>query len=407
MKKYFAFIAFFVFLTARAFDVAAIVWPAYQPEPRWAELGIFNHGNGEWQNGYEAKPKFKGHYQPMQPLWGYENEADPVVVARKIDAALAAGINVFVYDWYWYQNRPFLENALNEGFLKAPNNERMGFYLMWANHNVGYLWNNKIANKKAKVPLYDGRVSYDEFTKVLVPRFIAYFKKPNYYQIDGKPVFWFYLPAFFVEGVGGMENAKKALDFFRSEAKKAGFKGVHLQFTYATWMKLPPVPNKGNEKESSWRDFTDYLGADSITCYNWNTLSGFTAAAPDAKDIEYSDYGKRAIAAFDKVAKLTDKDFIPNVTLGWDNNARFPSSVYTKITKNRSPELFEKFLRQAKAWGEKNLKANSRLIVINAWNEWTEGAYFEPDTESGYGYLNACARVFGGVGQATEQCAKK
>ena len=55
------------------YDVAAIVWPAYHPEPRWKELGIFPHGTGEWQNVYEAKPKFAGHKQPIVPMWGYEN----------------------------------------------------------------------------------------------------------------------------------------------------------------------------------------------------------------------------------------------------------------------------------------------------------------------------------------------
>ena len=57
-----------------AYDVAAVVWPAYHPEPRWRELGIFGHGNGEWQNVYEAVPKFEGHNQPLVPLWGYEKE---------------------------------------------------------------------------------------------------------------------------------------------------------------------------------------------------------------------------------------------------------------------------------------------------------------------------------------------
>ena len=71
------------------YDVAAIVWPAYHPAPRWKELGIFKHGNGEWQNVYEAHTKFEGHREPLTPLWGYEREDDPIVVARKIDAALA------------------------------------------------------------------------------------------------------------------------------------------------------------------------------------------------------------------------------------------------------------------------------------------------------------------------------
>ena len=81
---------------AADYDVAAYVWPAYQPEPRWAELGIFKKGIGEWQNVQEAVPKWAGHVQPLKPLWGYENEADPNVVERKIDAAVSHGVNVFL-----------------------------------------------------------------------------------------------------------------------------------------------------------------------------------------------------------------------------------------------------------------------------------------------------------------------
>ena len=97
-----AVVALAICACAAEYDVAAYVWPAYQNEPRWAELGIFAHGNGEWQSVYEARPKREGHNQPLVPLWGYEHDDDPKAVARQIDAALAAGITVFVYDWYWY-----------------------------------------------------------------------------------------------------------------------------------------------------------------------------------------------------------------------------------------------------------------------------------------------------------------
>ena len=150
-------------------DVAAYIWPAYQNEPRWAELGIFKDGCGEWQNVYQARPKRPWHNQPVEPLWGYGRDDDPVEMSRQIDAALAAGINVFIYDWYWYGGRPFLENALNNGFLKAPNNSRMKFYLMWANHDVNGLWDNTIgAEKKGKV-IWNADVGLDEFKKKLVP----------------------------------------------------------------------------------------------------------------------------------------------------------------------------------------------------------------------------------------------
>ena len=75
--------------SAASYDVAAYVWPAYQPEPRWAELDIFGAGKGEWQNVWEATPKWKGHVQPLKPLWGYEDESDPKVVEKKIDAAVS------------------------------------------------------------------------------------------------------------------------------------------------------------------------------------------------------------------------------------------------------------------------------------------------------------------------------
>ncbi len=374
------------------YDVAAIVWPAYQNEPRWKELGIFSHGCGEWQNVYEGKPRFKGHYQPMVPLWGYERDDDPIAMSRQIDAALASGINVFIYDWYWYQGQPFLENALNNGFLKAPNNKRMKFYLMWANHNVGNLWNNKIADKKMKKPHWSGAVSFEEFTNVLVPRFIEYFKKPNYYKIDGKPVFMLYTPKVFIDGVGGIKKAQEAFAYFDKAVKNAGFAGVHIQFNHVGG-EFAPAMSPSNEK-MEWKDFYSYLNVESVTSYNWNPLADFRGARKGEKNIDYELYGDKAVACFDKIRDEIGVQYFPNVTIGWDNNARFPESVSTKITLNKSPEVYEKFLRFCKNWIDKNSNGGAKLIVINAWNEWTEGGYLQPCTKFGYGYLNATARVF-------------
>ena len=380
--------------TGAKIDAAAVIWPAYQNEPRWRELGIFDHGCGEWQNVYEGKPRFEGHYQPMVPYWGYGQDDDPVEVARQIDAALAAGINVFMYDWYWYCGRPFLENALNNGFLKAPNNGRMRFYLMWANHHVTNLWNNKIAKDNWSKPIWRADVDYNEFTKVLVPRWIEYFKKPNYYKIDGKPVFMIYLVNKFVEGVGGVENAKKALEYFRAEAKKAGFAGVHLQIAFYSWQK--PFAVKGDGGKPSWAAFHKYLGVDSATCYNWEPLVAqkFNTYR-SADNIEYEKYGAEALANFDETAAKIGVPLLANVTIGWDNNARYPLSKTTKITTGKSPELYGKFLRQALDWTAKNNPDFPRFVLINAWNEWTEGGYLMPDKKFGYGYLNETAKVLG------------
>jgi len=149
------------------YDVAAYVWPAYQPEPRWAELGIFGAGKGEWQSVWEAVPKWEGHDQPRKPLWGYENEADPKVMEKKIEAAVSHGVNVFIYDWYWYGGRPFLEDALDKGFLGAKNNDKMKFFLMWANHNVIKLWDNTVADKAVTLSIPVANVGKTDGTEVV------------------------------------------------------------------------------------------------------------------------------------------------------------------------------------------------------------------------------------------------
>ncbi len=387
---------------SKGYDVAAYVWPAYHPEPRWKELGIFPHGCGEWQNVYEATPKHSGHKQPIEPLWGYENEANPVAVARKIDAALAAGVNVFIYDWYWYGGRPFLEGALNDGFLNAPNNERMKFYLMWANHDVTKLWDNKVDSKQKNDILWRADVSYDEFVEKLVPRFVGYFKKPNYYKINGKPVFSVYDMKVLIRGMGGCENVKKALVVLEKAAVDAGLKGVHYMvncpITPYTIGKDFPIPN--NPKATA-EEVVKYLGFESFTTYNW-VSERWNAMAKAKPELTYAQWVDICFERNKTIAdRYRDGQFFPHVSIGWDTNPRYPASDYRPKIDKPDPLEFERALRLAKAWADEHTRPDMpKLITLNAWNEWTEGCYLEPSREFGYAYLNAVARVFGDSGQA-------
>lgn len=89
--------------------MAAYIWPAYTGADKRANI-FWPNGIGEWQTIQNAKPKFEGHDWPRKPLWGYVDEADPKVMEQQIAAAVSHGVNVFIYDWYWYDHRPFLEN---------------------------------------------------------------------------------------------------------------------------------------------------------------------------------------------------------------------------------------------------------------------------------------------------------
>lgn len=370
-------------LFANKYDIAAFVWPAYQAEPRWKELGIFSHGTGEWQSVYEAVAKTEGHKQPKIPLWGYERDDDPIAVARQIDAALAAGINVFIYDWYWYKGRPFLENALNNGFLKAPNNGRMKFFIMWANHHVNNYWDNTKSKKSTPQPIWDGRISLDEFKSIAKRSLDMYFKKPNYYTIDGKPVYGIYELDTFVDGVGGAEKAKEAIEYLREICRDAGFKGAHVMVI----ARFPDTIKGGipNVKNPTVKDIAAYLGIDSFTTYNWVHISGDKG--------EYKDWAEKSLNAFDTLSEKVGIPYFANVSVGWDNNARFPKDFLSPMVVNSNPDDYANALEKALKWADSHNPQLPKLITVNSWNEWTEGSYLMPDTDFGYGYLNATRKV--------------
>ena len=121
------------------------------------------------------------------------------------------------------------EDALNKGFLGAANCERMKFYIMYANHNVNRLWDNKIGGNAKNEIVWHAKIS-DSDWRTIVARWInQYFRRPNYYKIKGCPVLMIYSPGDFADW-DGEEVAKERIAYLREETKKAGFPNVHLQF---------------------------------------------------------------------------------------------------------------------------------------------------------------------------------
>jgi hypothetical protein len=106
--------------------VAAYYFPNYHTgDPRNDK----NMGEGwsEWELVKTAQPRFPNHQQPKVPEWGYLDEKDPEVMAKKIEAAVEHGIDCFIFDWYMYEDGPFLNRCIDEGFLKAKNTETIKF----------------------------------------------------------------------------------------------------------------------------------------------------------------------------------------------------------------------------------------------------------------------------------------
>jgi hypothetical protein len=114
---------------------------------------------------------------------------------------------------------------------------------------------------------------------------------------------------------------------------------------------------------------------------------------------KYFKYAQRA-------ASMYGVPYFPNVTMGWDPTPRMPAGQrhdnrgYPNmgVVVNNTPARFEAALAQAKALAAATLPPEQRIVTINAWNEWTEGSYLEPDKENAMAYLEAVGRVFGARG---------
>lgn len=362
--------------TENEYYVAAYIWPSCHDDPL-ARKKLWSEGVGEWEVIKKGNPRYEGHYQPRQPLWGYELDNDPEVVERWIDVAVDHGVNLFVYDWYWYEEGPYLESALNDGFLKARNNGKMQFYIMWANHDVKHnYWNYHRYGDDSSI-LWNAKVDWKNY-KIIVDRVInQYFKQPNYFKIDGEPVFSIFSIDKLKESFGGsLEETRKALDYFRDEVQKAGFPGLHIQWNQGGGSLM------SEEKAREFKKSVDLMGFNSVAMYNMGGM-----------DEDYLVYGANSIKIREQMDKILDVPVFPCVSIGWDDTPRFPAKgKKDTVHYHNTPRSFSTLLSKAKEYADQH-PGQTKLITINAWNEWVEGSYLLPDMLHGFDYLEAVKDV--------------
>ena len=360
--------------------MAAYLYPAYvSDDPRLRPF--WPMGMGEWETVMTMQKRNPGHYWDRRPLWGPINEADPAVMEMEIEQATRHGINVFIFDWYWFDGRPFMETTLTNGFLKAQNREKMKFYLMWANHDVVNTWDTRISRLPENNVIWQGSVDRQEFEKICRRNIELFFSQPEYYKIDGKPVFMIYDVVNFIKGLGGIKEAADAVKWFKQEVKKAGFPGLDLQFT----MWKPNLNYSGFDAGK-----TDKPGNEFVTRLGFTSTSHYQFCHFTNVNDEYNNIMERVRKEWDQIDADFTIPYYPHISIGWDNSPRITQSA---IVRNNTPENFAKALRDARDYADRHPN-QVPLITINSWNEWTETSYLQPDNVYGYGYLEAVKKVF-------------
>jgi len=374
------------------YQIAVYYFPQYHPDPRndaW-------HGAGwtEWELVKRATPRFVGHQQPKVPLWGYLDESHPEVMERKIASAADHGITAFIYDWYWYEDGAFLNRCLEQGHLAARNADRLKFALMWANHN----WIDIHPAKRSSPyqTLVRGAISQKAFSAATEHVIKTYFSHPCYWRVEGGLYFSVYELMTLVRGLGSVAETRKALDDFRVRTRAAGLGELHLNAVVWGNQVLP-----GEETIVDVNDLLARLGFDSITSYVWVhhvPLASFPKTP-------YEQMAERSAGDWERFTAGYKLPYYPNVTMGWDPSPRTVQSdvfdnvgyPFTPVLSGNIPEAFRRSLLEARAFLDKGL-TQPKILTINAWNEWTEGSYLEPDTVYGMGYLEAIRDVFGAPG---------
>lgn len=369
------------------YQIAVYYFPNYHPDKQNEQW----HGKGwtEWELVKHAKSRFPGHQQPKVPLWGYEDESKPELMEKKIAAAADYGISAFIFDWYWYEEGPYLQAGLERGFLNAANNRRLKFAIMWANHD--WLDIHPAPRNRPYNVLRKGSVSPQTFVHATDHVINNYFSHPSYWKVHSGFFFSLYDLGKLIESFGGLKQAAAGLENFRKRVQAAGRGNLHLN---AVIWSLIPLPWEGQGEDNT--QIIKELGFDSVTHYSWLHHQPL----PKFPFTSYAEYRDLAVKDWNRFSKKYKLSYFPNVIMGWDSTPRtIQSDVYNHlgypflpVLQNNSPAEFKRALERVKQFLD---RSTSSIFTVNAWNEWTEGSYLEPDTSNCFGYLEAIRDVFG------------
>jgi hypothetical protein len=351
------------------FEVVVYNFPSWHPSPYMES--VFGKGWTEFETLKNSKPLYPGHLFPKYPLWGYCNEAEPEWAAKEIAAAADHGIDVWMIDWYWHSGTMFYHEQLEQGFLKAPNRSRLKFAVMWANHH----WNNVYpARSPAEAATILPQLhSEDDMLKVTDYCIQHYFGEPNYWRMDGRPVFAIFDPNLLLETFSP-DELKRVFDKMRARVARAGLGELHIQASHGYG---------GHEAELK------ALGYDSATLYH--TFGWTYGGRPAGSRSPYGEAAFKTVEVWRQKAAKVSVPFFPDCPVGWDDSPRFGASAH--MVTQRSPDQFERLLRAAQYFSAAS-SVQPKVVFISAWNEWTEDHVLLPDTVFGYSYLEAVRRAF-------------
>ena len=347
-------------------------------------------GFTDWDNVKTGEPQYSDHYQPRIPLGRkYYDQSKLDTLHWQVQLAKQYGVYGFCHYHYWFDGKQLLETPTN---LMLENKDiDFPFCLSWANETWSRRWDghdNHILIQQTHPP---SKIRWKKHYDYLIKAW----KDPRAIKVEGKPVFVIYRPQH-------IDKIDEMLQYWRELAVLDGLPGLY--FIFQKQYDLPnreclngfdglfqfqpfeainsPTFDKSSMRHSYW-----FKLVRSLPEKYQDILRGLRAKF--VKELTFHDYA----AAWQKAVEIRNDERLatyPGAYVDWDNASRYKKRA--TIFRGASPELFLHWF--SKLVGSMPLRQlPENFIFLNAWNEWSEGTYLEPDERYGFQYLEAVKMV--------------
>ncbi|GAB3098500.1 glycoside hydrolase family 99-like domain-containing protein [Lysobacter terrae] len=317
-------------------------------------------GFTEWRNVARALPQFEGHLQPRLPGdLGFYDLRNPQVLRDQAALARAYGIGAFCMYFYWFAGRALLELP-HQQWLDDPSIEQP-ICLCWANENWTRTWDGRAQE------VLIGQQHGPEDDLAFIAHIAPYLCDHRYLRVDGKPLLLVYRPA-------KLPDPRATAERWRVWCRENGVGEIFLAYV-----------------QSFERPDPHSIGFDAAVEFppNLSTATDITGR----QELLNPDYRGEALDWRDLAREFSARPMpesyrlFPAVNCGWDNEPRRAGAGRSYL--HASPYRYSEWLRTTITSRLASVAAERRLVFVNAWNEWAEGAVLEPDARLGCAWLDA------------------
>ncbi|MBT9486717.1 MAG: glycoside hydrolase family 99-like domain-containing protein [Rubrivivax sp.] len=340
--------------------VLAFYLPQFHPFPEnslwWGE------GFTEWTNVSKARPNFEGHYQPRLPAdLGYYDLRLPEAMKQQADLAQRYGIDGFVFYYYWFGGKRLLDRPIEA--MLASGSPDFPFCLCWANEN----WTRRWDGRDRDLLMAQAHSEADDLA--VIEDLARFLRDPRNIRVDGRPLLLVYRVTLFPDFAATAAR-------WRKWCRDSGIGEIYLSMVESFELVQAGV-------------HPEQFGCDAAVEFPPQGLARMTP--PDAPLLNPAFTGH--VASYRELAVAYASREMPaykrfkGVMPGWDNTARRQNDGLA--FGGSTPGGFQAWLADALEQTLRHQFGDERLVFVNAWNEWAEGAYLEPDRRFGHGFLQA------------------